>query len=173
MIVVANKPMCSLYSIYKNVSKGFKALVKQENHFGTFCNNFTLISHPVCKPNNYLMQFQYGKHYYGNKNLYRMQSFFSISQNCLHKNILLPPSPLTYNQYKSITTKSRLGKIKSCKAVLKRFRRVRGGYLKRWRPGKHHKMLKKSSWRKFRLRGSILVKRKSHLRVLNKMMYKH
>ena len=76
-------------------------------------------------------------------------------------------------QMRSITTVSRLGKRKTCKAVLKRFRRVRGGYLKRWRSGMVKKQRKKSSWRKFRLRGSILVKRPSHLRTLNKMMYKY
>jgi len=76
-------------------------------------------------------------------------------------------------QRRSITTVSRLGKRKTCKAVLKRFRRVRGGYLKRWRSGMVKKQRKKSSWRKFRLRGSILVKRPSHLRTLNKMMYKY
>lgn len=74
---------------------------------------------------------------------------------------------------RNITIVSRLGKRKSCKSVLKRFRRVKGGYLKRWRSGMVHKQRKKSSWRKFRLRGSVLVKNKTQLKTLNKMMYKH
>eukprot|EP00111_Clytia_hemisphaerica_P006625 TCONS_00019180-protein len=86
-------------------------------------------------------------------------------------------SPLvTISQHQSkrtITVVSRLGKRKTCKSVLKRFRRVKGGYLKRWRSGMVKKQRKKSSWRKFRLRGSILVKRPSQLRTLNKMMYKY
>ena len=86
-------------------------------------------------------------------------------------------SPLvTLHQHQSkrtITVVSRLGKRKTCKSVLKRFRRVKGGYLKRWRSGMVKKQRKKSSWRKFRLRGSILVKRPSQLRTLNKMMYKY
>ena len=59
------------------------------------------------------------------------------------------------------------------KAVLKRFRRVRGGLLKRRRSGKVHKQRKKSSWRRFRLRGNVLVKRKTHIKLLNKMMFKY
>lgn len=76
-------------------------------------------------------------------------------------------------QRRTITLVSRLNKRKSCRAVLKRFRRVKGGYLKRWRSGMVHKQRKKSSWRKFRLRGSVLVKNKTQLKTLNKMMYKH
>ena len=74
---------------------------------------------------------------------------------------------------RSVTLVSRLGKRKSVKSVTKRFRRVKGGFLKRWRSGKTHLMRKKSSRRRWRLRGSVLVKSKTHLKVLNKMMYKH
>ena len=73
---------------------------------------------------------------------------------------------------RGITVVSRLGKRKSCKSVRRRFFRVKGGLLKRWRAGKVHKMRKKSSWRRFRLRGSVLVKNKSQLKTLNKMLYK-
>lgn len=74
---------------------------------------------------------------------------------------------------RTITVVSRLGKRKSCKSALKRFRRVKGGYLKRWRSGMVRKQRKKSSWRKFRLRGSVLVRNRAQLKTLNKMMYKH
>ena len=73
---------------------------------------------------------------------------------------------------RNITVVSRCGKRKTCKAVLKRFRRVKGGLLKRWRSGKVQKMRKKNSWKRFRLRGSVLVTNKTQLKTLNKMMYK-
>lgn len=88
-------------------------------------------------------------------------------------------TPLLYKQCavnligtRGITVISRLGKRKTCKSVRKRFFRVKDGYLKRWRTGKVHKQRKKSSWRRFRLRGSVLVKNKSQLKTLNKMMAK-
>lgn len=90
-----------------------------------------------------------------------------------HKLIAIKNNVMNSESRRTITVVSRLGKRKTCKAVLDRFRRVKGGYLKRWRSGMVKKQRKKSSWRKFRLRGSILVKRSTHLRTLNKMMYKY
>jgi len=95
------------------------------------------------------------------------------SNGLLSKSIAMNSFNPLINCQRHITSVSRLGKRKSSKSVLKRFRRVKGGFLKRWRSGMVHKQIKKSSWRKFRLRGSILVKRPSHLKTLNKMMYKH
>lgn len=87
--------------------------------------------------------------------------------------LLVPAKSQFVSNSREITIVSRLGKRKSCKAVLKRFRRVRGGLLKRRRSGKIHKQRKKSSWRRFRLRGNVLVKRKTHIKLLNKMMFKY
>jgi len=104
----------------------------------------------------------------------RIANSVTRSSSQLSKQVANPSTMLPLlHQSCNITVVSRLGKRKTCKSVLKRFRRVRGGYLKRWRSGMVKKQRKKSSWRKFRLRGSILVKRKSQLRTLNKMMYKH
>lgn len=100
-------------------------------------------------------------------------NIFTRCSSQLSKNTIKPSILPLLQQSRTITIVSRLGKRKTSKSVLKRFRRVRGGYLKRWRSGMVKKQRKKSSWRKFRLRGSILVKRKSQLRTLNKMMYKH
>ena len=96
-----------------------------------------------------------------------------FNSHAVMKSLYPVTSNVQVQQVRYITVISRLGKRKSCKSVLKRFRRVKGGLLKRWRAGMVHKQRKKSSWRRFRLRGSVLVKNKTQLRTLNKMMYKH
>ena len=128
------------------------------------------------------------KHWLDQQNLLTLDARSLVQSSCFStlngKMLLLPnissPSKLLVptksqcvSNSREITVVSRLGKRKSCKAVSKRFRRVRGGLFKRRRPGKVHKQRKKSSWRRFRLRGNVLVKRKTHLILLNKMMYKY
>ena len=70
---------------------------------------------------------------------------------------------------RKITIYSKRGKKKSVKAVVKRFKRLGSGALKRWRSGKHHNMRKKSTNQKRRLRKPVIVKGRQ-LRKLNKML---
>lgn len=68
-----------------------------------------------------------------------------------------------------ITTVSKKGKRKTCKAVAKRFIRTGKGKLKRWRCGKHHNQSKKRNRRKRFLRKPTYVS-KTQLKTLNKML---
>ena len=70
---------------------------------------------------------------------------------------------------RNIVTYSKRGKRKSVKAVVKRFKRLGSGALKRWRSGKNHNMRKKSTNQKRRLRKPVIVKGRQ-LRKLNKML---
>lgn len=70
---------------------------------------------------------------------------------------------------RSINTKSKLGKRKTCKAVAARFLRTGKGKLKRWRTGKSHKMMHKGPKRSRHLRKPTYVN-KQQLKLLNKML---
>ena len=70
---------------------------------------------------------------------------------------------------RSINTKSKLGKRKTCKAVAARFLRTGNGKLKRWRTGKSHKMMHKGPKRSRHLRKPTYVN-KQQLKLLNKML---
>ena len=73
--------------------------------------------------------------------------------------------------YISIRTVSfgKKGKLKTVKAVAKRFKRTGKGALKYWRPGKTHKMLAKSSRARRELRKPRYAN-KTQLKLLNKML---
>ena len=61
------------------------------------------------------------------------------------------------------------GKLKTCKAVAKRFIRTGSGKLKYWPAGKVHNMLSKSRKRRRQLRKPRYVD-KTRLKILNKML---
>ena len=71
--------------------------------------------------------------------------------------------------FRGITTFSKKGKRKTCKAVAKRFVRTGKGKLKRWRCGKHHNQTKKTNRRKRFLRKPTYAS-KTQLKKLNKML---
>ena len=70
---------------------------------------------------------------------------------------------------RNITIISKRGKRKTVKGVIKRFKRLGSGALKRWRSGKNHNMRKKSTNQKRRLRKPVIVTGRQ-LRKLNKMV---
>lgn len=70
---------------------------------------------------------------------------------------------------RGINMKSKLGKRKTCKAVVARFKRTGKGKLKRWRVGKNHKMMHKGPKRSRHLRKPTYVN-KQQLKLLNKML---
>lgn len=70
---------------------------------------------------------------------------------------------------RTVVKHSKLGKMKTVKAVAKRFRRTGSGKLKFWPPGNVHNLLSKSQSRKGRIRRARYVN-KTQLKTLNKML---
>lgn len=70
---------------------------------------------------------------------------------------------------RTVVKHSKLGKMKTVKAVAKRFRRTGSGKLKFWPPGNTHNLLSKSHDRKCRIRKARYVN-KTQLKTLNKML---
>lgn len=70
---------------------------------------------------------------------------------------------------RTVVKHSKLGKMKTVKAVAKRFRRTGSGKLKFWPPGNVHNLLSKSHSRKGRIRKARYVN-KTQLKTLNKML---
>ena len=70
---------------------------------------------------------------------------------------------------RTVVRHSKLGKMKTVKAVAKRFRRTGSGKLKFWPPGNVHNLLSKSHDRKCRIRKPRYAN-KTQLRTLNKML---
>jgi len=102
-------------------------------------------------------------------------------RQCYHSSLLLGSDHLKsklvhghrdwkiFGFQRNITLISKRGKKKSVKSVVKRFKRLGCGALKRWRSGKNHNMRKKSTNQKRRLRKPVIV-RGRQLRKLNKML---
>ena len=72
---------------------------------------------------------------------------------------------------RTITKRSKLGKRKSVKAVVDRFRRTGSGKLKRWRCGTNHRNWFKSRRRRQRLKKPVYITGGKKLKLLNQMMY--
>ena len=70
---------------------------------------------------------------------------------------------------RTVVKHSKLGKMKTVKAVAKRFRRTGSGKLKYWPPGNVHNLLSKSHGFKCRVRKPRYVN-KTQLKTLNKML---
>ena len=70
---------------------------------------------------------------------------------------------------RTVVKHSKLGKMKTVKAVAKRFRRTGSGKLKFWPPGNVHNLLSKSHNRKCRIRRPRYAS-KSQAKTLNKML---
>ena len=70
---------------------------------------------------------------------------------------------------RTVVKHSKLGKMKTVKAVAKRFRRTGSGKLKFWPPGNVHNLLSKSHNRKCRIRRPCYAS-KSQAKTLNKML---
>ena len=70
---------------------------------------------------------------------------------------------------RTVVKHSKLGKMKTVKAVAKRFRRTGSGKLKYWPPGNVHNLLSKSHGFKCRVRRPRYVN-KTQLKTLNKML---
>lgn len=77
--------------------------------------------------------------------------------------------PLCMVPVRTVVKHSKLGKMKTVKAVAKRFRRTGSGKLKFWPPGNVHNLLSKSHSRKGRIRTARYVN-KTQLKTLNKML---
>ena len=111
----------------------------------------------------------------GRSALYRTLSCFSIipshtQPQCMgfgHK--LLPLRMGCVVPIRTVVKHSKLGKMKTVKAVAKRFRRTGSGKLKFWPPGNVHNLLSKSHDRKCRIRKARYVN-KTQLKTLNKML---
>lgn len=78
--------------------------------------------------------------------------------------VALPLVPI-----RTVVKHSKLGKMKTVKAVAKRFRRTGSGKLKYWPPGNVHNLLSKSHGFKCRVRRPRYVN-KTQLKTLNKML---
>ena len=72
-------------------------------------------------------------------------------------------------QARTVVKHSKLGKMKTVKAVAKRFRRTGSGKLKFWPPGNVHNLLSKSHSRKRRIRKARYAN-KTQSKTLNKML---
>lgn len=72
-------------------------------------------------------------------------------------------------QARTVVKHSKLGKMKTVKAVAKRFRRTGSGKLKFWPPGNVHNLLSKSHNYRRRVRKARYVS-KTQLKTLNKML---
>lgn len=70
---------------------------------------------------------------------------------------------------RNINIMSKRGKRKTCKAVAKRVHRTGKGKLKRWRAGKNHGMIRKSTKRRKQLKKPTYCN-KQQLKLLNKML---
>lgn len=77
--------------------------------------------------------------------------------------------PVHVMPVRTVVKHSKLGKMKTVKAVAKRFRRTGSGKLKFWPPGNVHNLLSKSQSRKGRIRRARYVN-KTQLKTLNKML---
>lgn len=77
--------------------------------------------------------------------------------------------PVCVVPVRTVVKHSKLGKMKTVKAVAKRFRRTGSGKLKFWPPGNVHNLLSKSHSRKGRIRRARYVN-KTQLKTLNKML---
>lgn len=108
--------------------------------------------------------------------LYRSFSWFSsVTSSCTQSMTLRHKPPLQMVcappvvPVRTVVKHSKLGKMKTVKAVAKRFRRTGSGKLKFWPPGNTHNLLSKSHDRKCRIRKARYVN-KTQLKTLNKML---
>ena len=103
--------------------------------------------------------------------------FSSLSLSSTSSAATLRPTPRRQTRYlavpmvpvRTVVKHSKLGKMKTVKAVAKRFRRTGSGKLKFWPPGNVHNLLSKSHNRKCRIRRPRYAS-KTQAKTLNKML---